>query len=200
MPIPSALAYALTFGVYGKYILIALAMPIGGPLLIFASGFLLRLHLVELVPIFIAIAGGELAMDIVWYYVGYSFTEDVIERYGKYVGITPDLFAKVQRLFARYRTMVLFVSKLIMGLGMGIALLIVAGSTRMHFGKYMFYNALGEVVWVSMVLFLGYFYAGLYVSVAGGLRWILVAATILVVGALMFGVSRYLRARALGRF
>lgn len=200
MPVPAALAYALTFGVYGKYVLICIAMPIGGPFLIFASGFLLHLHLLDIVPLFIAIAFGELAMDTVWYYVGRSFTDTAVARYGSYVGLTPDLFSKVKALFVRYDATVLFVSKILMGLGMGIVLLVIAGASRMSFWKYLLYNTLGEIVWVSMMLYIGYFYAGLYDAVASSLRIVFLGGTAIVLIAVVYGGSRYLRAKALERF
>lgn len=197
MPIPSVLAYALTFGVYGKYLLIAAGMLIGGPFLIFASGVLLRLQLLELAPLFAAIVLGELSMDAVWYYVGHFYVDAAIERYGKYIGLTPESFGKIKALFARYGATILFVSKLFMGLGIAIAVLVTAGATRIGLWKYLLYNALGEVLWVSAMLYIGYFYAGLYENVAHGFKLVFLIGTVTAIFALGFGISRYLRKKTL---
>ena len=196
-PIPPFLAYALTFGVYGKYALIAVGMLIGGPFLIFLSGILLRLGFVELVPLFIAIAIGELTMDTIWYVIGYSYTDRFIERFGKYVNFTSSSYENIKSLFARYHASILFGSKVLMGLGMAIPILITAGATKIKFWKYLLWNALGEMVWVSMMLYIGYAYASLYARVALGLRIQFIIGTVILVALIGYGIVAHARGRFL---
>lgn len=197
MPIPAILSYAISFTVSAKYFIIFLSTTFGGPLLTLASGFLLHEGVFDLIPIFLVLSLGELTWDACWYAVGYFYADRFIERFGRFFGFTPEMFGKAKEIFARYHGLTLFMNKLLMGLGMGIAVLVTGGATKISFFRYMLYNALGEVVFVSVMLYIGYAYAGLYGSLASGLKIMVLGGTILAVLILMFGVSRYLRSRVL---
>ena len=199
MPIPAILSYAVTFTASAKYFIILLATTFGGPPLSLASGFLIHQGIFDPVPIFLTLSLGELTWDACWYVVGYSYADRFIARFGKFFGFTPEMFEEVKEIFARYHGPTLFMNKLLMGLGIGIAVLITGGATKISFLRYMLYNALGEVIIVSVMLSVGYFYAGLYGSVANSLKIVFLCGTVLAVITLMFGVSRYLRSRTLKR-
>jgi membrane protein DedA with SNARE-associated domain len=199
MPVPAILAYAITFTVSAKYIIIFLATTFGGPLLMLASGFLLHEGIFDLIPIFLVLSLGELTWDAGWYLVGYSYADRFIERFGRFFGFTPGMFQSAKEIFARYHGLTLFMNKLLMGLGMGIAVLVTGGATKISFLRYMLYNALGEVIWVSTMLYIGYFYAGLYGNVANSLKLLFLVGTIVAILALALGTSRYLRRKALKR-
>lgn len=187
------LSYSVTLAVYLKYPLIFLGTTIGGPFLILASGFFIHEGLLDIVPLFLAISLGELVLDIMWYYLGHFYVEKLIGRFGHTISLTPELFAKIKALFVKYDVMILFVSKLLMGLGMGIAILITAGASKIHFWKYMLWNAIGEVIWVSVMLYIGYFYAGLYTGVAESEKILFLVSTVVIVGALGFGASKFVK-------
>lgn len=200
MPVPSLLAHAVTLAVYLKYPLIFLGTSVGGPFLILASGFLLRAKLLDLVPLFISLSFGELTLDMLWYFLGYRYADRVIGRFGKYFAFTPDLFEKIKTMFDRHHAITLFLNKIFMGFGMGIAILITAGATKMRFSTYMSWNVLGEIVWVSIMLYIGYFYAGLYAAVSSGLRIAFLAGTVVLMTVVIFGLSRHIRETTLKRF
>lgn len=197
MPLPSLLAYALTLAVYLKYPLIAVAMVVGGPALIIACGFLLRLGALDLIPLFLALGLGELTMDVLWYYVGYYYADRVVGRHGSYFGFSSEMFEKLKTLFERYHTGILFAAKVMMGFGIMIAILVTAGATRIPLRKYILVNAVGEVVWLSVMLFLGYFFGSLYTQVADNLRIAFVVGVAIVIAGLMYAGARYARQKAL---
>ena len=188
MPVPTILAYAITFTVYWKYLIIFFATTFGGPFLMLAAGFLIRQNVFDVIPIFLVLALGELTWDACWYVVGYRYADRFIARWGRVFSFSTDTFKKVKTLFARYHGITLFLNKLFMGLGMGIAVLVTGGATKIPFLRYMLWNALGEIVWVSLMLYIGYEYAALYAHVAFSLRIEFIIGTVLVVILLGYGL------------
>lgn len=195
MPIPTILAYAITFTVYWKYLIIFLATTFGGPILMLAAGFLVHEGVFDPVPIFLTLACGELTWDAGWYVVGHRYADRFIARSGRFFNFSTDTFERVKALFARYHGITLFMNKIFMGLGLGIAVLVTGGATKISFWKYMMWNALGEAVWVTMMLYIGYAYAGLYTRVAFGLRIQFLIGTLIVVALIGYGLVTYARAR-----
>ena len=162
-----------------------------------ASGFLLHEGAFELIPLFLALAFGELTWDVGWYFVGYFYADRFIARSGRYFSVTPVVFDRIKSLFAKYHAVTLLGNKLLMGLGLGIAVLITGGATKVSFWKYMFVNAVGEVIWVSAMLYIGYSYADLLVKVTESLKITFLVGTILVAVLLGFGISKYARRKVL---
>jgi membrane protein DedA with SNARE-associated domain len=189
------LLYALSVAVYLKYPLIFLGTSIGGPALILTSGVLVHEGVLDIVPLFLAVCLGELTLDVVWYWLGRTKADAVINNAGKYVNITPEVYEKVKKLFFKYDALVLFVSKIAMGFGFIIAILIVAGASKIPFWKYMFWNALGEVIWVSVVLAIGYYFGELTSSLSVGFKYFATAGFVVFVVAILFGVGGALRKR-----
>lgn len=192
---PDILSFALSTAVYLKYPLIFLGTSIGGPALILTSGVLIRNGVLDLLPLFLAVCLGELTLDVIWYWLGRTKADSIIQRNGKYVNITPEVYEKVKKLFYTYDAVVLFISKIAMGFGFIIAILIVAGASKIPFWKYMFWNALGEVIWVSVMLAIGYYFGDATASLSVGLKYYATAGFVAVMLALLFGVGSALKKR-----
>jgi membrane protein DedA with SNARE-associated domain len=65
----------LSFLASYKYVLLFLGIAIEGPILMVASGFLILSGFFNPFYAFFTIMAGDLAGDIIWYYVGYFFAE-----------------------------------------------------------------------------------------------------------------------------
>lgn len=181
-----------------RYALLILGTIIEGPVVMVASGFLLRLGLFSLVPMFIALAIGDLIADTVWYLIGMRFLRPFLKRRGHFLGVTLETVNRVEGLFKRYHTRILFISKVTMGFGMALGTLMVAGASRVPFKRYLVINALGEIVFVSTMLVLGYVFGHAYTVVANGIRWLFLAGAIATGLVVVFGVSRYARHKLIG--
>ena len=129
----------LGFASYFRYPLIALGTFVEGPILMIASGFFYRTGFFEIVPLFIAILIGDLIGDVFWYMVGRYFAEPVLSKHGKFVGVTPDRFEKIKELFTKYHEKILIFSKLTIGLGFALGVLVVAGATKVSFKRFQKY-------------------------------------------------------------
>ncbi|MES2059705.1 MAG: DedA family protein [Patescibacteria group bacterium] len=189
------LTYAGTFTETFKYLLLLVGVIIEGPILMIACGFFLRLGALDIVPLFTVLFLGDLLADIAWYYVGVYFGQKMFEKHGKFVGITPERFEKVKDLFAHYHDRILLISKATIGFGMALAVLIVAGTTRVPFKRFILLNAIGEIVLVSALLSLGYVFGELYHNIAAGFRDFFAVAAVIMAGAALYGFSNYMKHR-----
>lgn len=192
------LAHILTAANQFKYPLLFIGTVIEGPILMLACGFLLRLGVFSPLPMFIALASGDIVADVGWYYVGQYFFEPFMRRYGHFLSVTPKIVEQAKKLFHQYHTRVLVISKLTMGFGMAVAVLMVAGASRIPFRRYLAINVLGEIVFVSIMLTLGYVFGSAYAVIAGGLRWLFVAGALVVGLAVTIGISRYAHRKLIG--
>ncbi len=195
--IPSFLIYSLQVVVYLKYTLVFLGAIIEGPILMIASGFLLHQGFFTIVPLFFALVLGDLVGDVVWYYIGYYFSHTFIRKFGKFFSLTEERFEKVKIFFYKHHSKILFFSKFVMGFGLAIYILMVAGATKVNFLKYMILNAIGEFFFVAMLLYIGYSFGGLYHYFSNGFKIGFIVIIFLLLLLIISNVQKYLRDKTL---
>ena len=194
------ITYSLGLVSYFKYPLLMIGTVIEGPILMIACGFLLHEGVFSLVPLFLALFIGDLVGDIIWYYIGYYFAEKAFNKHGKFWGVSPELFESTKKLFHKYHTKILLVSKLVMGLGLALAVLIVAGATRVSFKKYIFLNFIGEIFLVSWLLLVGYYLAEIYSKyIADVFKIGFVVGIFIIISMFLYFISRFIKREALSK-
>jgi membrane protein DedA with SNARE-associated domain len=174
-----------------RYLGIFVGTIFEGPVVMAAVGFLMRLGYFEFFLAYVLMILGDLTGDIGWYYVGRYGTKKVIEKFGKYFGITESVFQKVQDLYDRKHSKIIFLSKLTMGFGMAVPIIITAGMTKMPIRKFIWLNFLGGFIWTAFVMALGYFFGNMYLLVSEGLRVIFVVMVVIFFLAASYGFSRF---------
>ena len=110
-------------------------------------------------------------------------------RWGRYVFITLERLARAEAFFERHGGKAVFLARFFSGLRVFGAL--VAGMSRMRWGTFLFYNALGGAVWATAVVLVGYFLGS---SIGLVERW-LGRATLVLVAVLAVVVAFYLAYR-----
>lgn len=176
-----------------RYIALFLGTIIEGPIIMIASGFLIHTGFFDLLPAFISIIFGDLAGDVIWYGVGYYIAAPILNRKGKFLSITPELYEKTKELFHKYHTKILIISKLTIGFGMALAILIAAGATKVSFKRYMYLNTVGEVFFVGYMLTIGYFFGKLYVAVPPSLKRVFIGFWAIIIVLLINLFSKYMK-------
>ena len=197
MPLPILVSSSLAFASQFKYLLLFIGTIVEGPILMVASGFFLHTGVFSLVPLFLTFVAGDLVGDVGWYCVGRYFAEPILRRHGRFLNVTPERFERMKILFNRHHEKILLISKITLGFGMALVTLIVAGATRVPFRVYMFLNLLGELILVAVLLFIGYFFGGLYGYIAEGFRLAFITGALALVVAILYGFSKYLRNKTL---
>lgn len=125
----------------GETILIAAA--------VYAGAGQLNIFLVALIAVFAAILG-----DNVGFGIGHFGGRPLALRGGKYVGLNDERLGKAESWFDRHGGKVVVIARFVEGLRQANG--IVAGITRMHWLKFLSFNALGAVLWVAVWCVVGY--------------------------------------------
>lgn len=193
MNVPVLLAWLSGY----KYIVFFLLSLVQGPVVMPVAGFLLRLGEVHFWPIYITLMLADLTGDTIWYLVGYHYARPFAKKYGRFFGITERLLNKNEQLFTKHHSKILFFSKISMGLGFALVVLITAGMMRVPFKKYLILNALGQLIWTAALLAVGYFFGNLYVVINKGLKDVALGAFICLVLVAVFGFGSYVRQRTM---
>ncbi len=178
-----------------KYFLLFALAVIEGPFTMTISGFLLRLGYIGFVPTYAVLVTGDLLGDTMWYTLGYYWARPFINRFGKYFGITDSLIKKTENLFGSHQSKIIFFSKITMGFGFALLVLMTAGMIRIKLKKFIAMNALGELIWLSTLLSVGYFFGTMYITVNQDIRIISLVAGGVFFALCLFQFARYIRGR-----
>jgi membrane protein DedA with SNARE-associated domain len=114
--------------------------------------------------------------DNVGYLIGRKGGRKVVDRWGRYVFVTPERFDRAEAWFVKHGGVVVCFARYVEGLRQLNG--VIAGTVEMPWKKFLFFNALGAALWVSTWTSLGYpagnnvetiaHYFTLFVSIAGG--------------------------------
>ena len=177
---------------FSKYALVFIGCIVEGPIVMLTSGFLYRLGQFEIVPLYFSLIGGDFVADLGWYAVGRFGARKLINRFGKFLNITPEIIAKIEKRFKVYQDKILFISKITMGFGFALATLIVAGMLHVPFKRYAMLNFLGGFIWTAFLLIVGYFFGNVYSSLPPSAKVVFVLIAIVVVVYGLWAINRYL--------
>ena len=197
LSLPFIFSRILELAIRFKYPLIFWGAVVEGPILTVASGFLMHQGIFNLLLLYFTLAAGDLVGDVGWYYIGYFFAGPIIKKRGRFLGVTPELFEKVKLIFHKRHSSILFVSKITMGFGMALGTLMAAGAVRIPLRTYVFYNALGELVYVGILMLLGYYFGYLYNQIAVSFRLLSLFAILVIAGIAVYGFSHYIKTNVL---
>lgn len=128
--------------------------------------------------------------DNVGFAIGEYGGHPLLERYGKYVFLTPKRLAGAERFFNRYGGRVVAVARFIDGLREING--IVAGLSEMKWSTFITYNALGAALWVGAWSSVGYF-GGSHIETF--LRYGLYPTVLTIAGVIGFVVIKLIKRR-----
>src|SRR2546427_541683 len=100
---------------------------------------------------------GRILGDNISFYIGRRLGRPFIEQYGRYLLITQKRLAYVERFFHKHGDKTIFVQRWITGVRVIGAL--VAGTSKMPWGRFLVFNCLGAVTWVTAISLLAFFFA-----------------------------------------
>lgn len=190
MPLNSPLVlWLLTY----RYVIAYPLAIVEGPIVMTVSGFLVRLGFFDFWPIYLIMVAGDLTGDVIWYFVGRHGGRPLIEKYGKYVSVTPENVERAEKFFNKHQGKILFISKLTTGFGFAIATLVAAGAARVSFKKYFVINFFGEFIWAGFLFAIGYFLGHIYTLVNKGLHWMFLVAAVVAILVALYGFTRFVR-------
>lgn len=175
-----------------RYILLFLGSIVEGPVLMLTSGFFLRLGQLELLPAYFTLMAGDFTADMLWYAVGRHGARKLIDKFGHFLNITPEIIGKIEKRFHTYHARILFISKITMGFGFALATLLVAGMLRVPVKKYALLNLAGGFIWTALLMLLGYFFGNIYTLVSKPFRVVFIVLLIILIFTALWAINRYL--------
>ena len=141
---------------------------------------------------------GALLGDNIGFGIGHFGGRPLIERYGRYVFLTPERVAKATGFFDRHGGWIIIVARFIEGLRQANG--IIAGISGIRWTKFLVFNAIGAALWVAVWTSVGYF-SGSHINTIynDATRYdadIALGLGVLLVAFIAFRVVRARRARA----
>jgi membrane-associated protein len=128
----------------------------GETVLLFASFLAYQQHELKLSLI---IAVGTLACtvgDNIGYLIGFRGGRPLLRRYQKFFRVSDEKLAQAEATFDRWGPATVFVARFVAGLRVFNGPL--AGVLRMHWRRFVLFNFLGALTWVTVISCVGYFF------------------------------------------
>jgi membrane protein DedA with SNARE-associated domain len=145
-------------GYPGIFILMAMessVIPIPSELVMPPAGYLAQQGLMNEIIAILCGTAGSLAGAYLNYVAAHYLGRPLLLKYGKYVWITEEKFAKVERFFGDHGEVSIFVGRLLPVVRHLISL--PAGLSGMNRLKFAVYTAAGAAIWVTVLTYIGYF-------------------------------------------
>jgi membrane protein DedA with SNARE-associated domain len=157
---------------------------------VYAGTGRLSVVLVALIGFLAAVLG-----DNIGFAVGRLGGRPLIERYGGYLLITPARLVVATGFFERHGAKVVVGARFIEGLRQANGIL--AGIARMHWARFLIYNATGAALWVAVWTSIGYVSGSHIAAVYGAVtRYEAYLAIVIAVVLVLWLIRRLSRAKA----
>lgn len=107
-----------------------------------------------LLAVFCGVLGSVLGA-LINYGLCFFWGRSFVLKFGKFVGINEEKFAKFEAFFNKHGEISTFTCRLLPGIRQYISM--PAGLSRMNLARFVIFTALGSFLWVSILVALGYF-------------------------------------------
>lgn len=142
---------------YGGIVLLmaieSACIPLPSEIIMPFSGYLVSQGQMTLWGVALAGALGCVLGSVPAYYLGQFGGRPLIERYGKYVLISPRDLDMADRAFMRYGEIIVFIGRLLPVVRTFIAF--PAGVARMAMGRFIAYTFVGSLIWCWVLAYVG---------------------------------------------
>jgi membrane protein DedA with SNARE-associated domain len=98
---------------------------------------------------------GALLGDNIGFAIGHFGGRRLVERYGRFIFLTPARLDKATDFFERHGGKIIIVARFVEGLRQANG--IIAGTSGMRWSRFLVFNAIGAALWVAVWTSVGYF-------------------------------------------
>lgn len=145
------------FGYVGLYVGMlgqAIGVPLPSELMLSFAGYLASTHVLEIAPVIVTGAAGDLTGAIVAYCIGYYGGRPLLVRFGRSLLIRERELERADRWFAQYGRRAVLILKLLPGVRAFGSY--PAGVTRMAIAPFIVYTFIGSAIWSTLFAEFGY--------------------------------------------
>jgi membrane protein DedA with SNARE-associated domain len=184
--------------VFGLVLLEDFGIPVPGETVlilgaVYAGAGRLNIVLVALLGFLGAVIG-----DNIGFAIGHFGGRRLVERYGRYIFLTRERLDKATSFFERHGGKIIVIARFVEGLRQANG--IIAGTTGMHWARFLAFNALGAALWVAVWTSVGYFSGShintIYDTATRYSTYFAIGVGVLLVALIARRVLRVRRARA----
>ena len=172
--IPDYISQAVETNTYIAYLTICLAMflenvipPIPSEIIMPLGGFFVYQQKLNFFVLVFWGLIGTIAGSLPWYYLGRIVNEkrisSILDKRGKYFGITSEDLAKSKRWFDRYGISLVFWGRLVPGIRTLIS--VPAGIELMPLKRFLIWTTLGSLIWIVLLTYAGYIFGENYSNI-----------------------------------
>lgn len=133
--------------------------------------------------------------DNIGYLIGRTGGRRLVERFGRYVFLTPERIDRAEAFFTRHGGKVILAARFIEGMRQANG--IIAGMAHLAWHRFLLYNALGAALWVGAWVSLGYLagqnISSLYPAIQKSELGLLIATVVIVAAIIVRRVHRIRR-------
>ncbi len=147
-----------TLGYPGIFLLMAMessVIPVPSELVMPPAGYLAQQGQMNIFVVILCGTVGSLVGAYANYFAAHYLGRPLLLKYGKYVWITEEKFAKVETFFKEHGEVSTFIGRLLPVVRHLISL--PAGLAGMNHWKFSLYTLLGAGIWVTVLTYIGYF-------------------------------------------
>ncbi|MEU6386217.1 DedA family protein [Streptomyces bauhiniae] len=203
-PLPGPLApLAPLLGHYGYWAVGAVVfledfgVPAPGETILLAAGVYAGAGELNIVAVAAIAFTAAVVGDNVGYLIGRTGGRAFVERWGRYILLTPKRFEAAEAFFRRHGGKIVTVARFVEGLRQANG--IIAGTTGMPWPRFLAFNALGAALWVglwsSLAYLAGSHITAVYDEILRYQRYVLIAVGLLVAALVVRHLVRRGRAR-----
>jgi membrane protein DedA with SNARE-associated domain len=163
---------------------------------VYAGAGRLNILLVALLGVCGAVLG-----DNIGFAIGHFGGRPLLERYGRFIFLTPERIERATGFFDRHGGWIIIVARFIEGLRQADG--IIAGTSGIHWAKFLVFNVIGAALWVAVWTTVGYFAGGhidtIYRDITRYSAYLAIALGALLLAYIAQRVLRVRRARVQSR-
>jgi membrane protein DedA with SNARE-associated domain len=171
-------------------------LPLPGETTLIAASYLATNGRLSLPLVIGSAALGAIIGDSLGYVIGRKGGRRLLERRGRWLGVTPEKLAKADRYFARHGAKTVFFGRFVALLRILAGPL--AGASKMPYRRFLAANVAGAITWAATMGTLAYIFGkpvAAFLSSIGA--WALVAAATFLLARFAFGRWQRVRERQL---
>jgi membrane protein DedA with SNARE-associated domain len=189
------------YGLWAIFFLVLVedfGIPVPGETVIIAASIYAGSGRLNVVAVGVVAFVAAVLGDNIGYGIGRFGGRRLVDRWGKYVFLTPERVDKAEDFFDRQGAKIITIARFIEGLRQANG--IIAGISKMHWLRFIAYNALGAGLWVGTWVSIGYF-AGQHINTIYGVitrysLYVAIAAVVVIVALIARHVIRQRRRSA----
>jgi membrane protein DedA with SNARE-associated domain len=164
---------------YWTYLALAVLVAIEGPVATLLGAAAASAGLMRPWLVFIAAAAGNLTADSLWYTIGYAGKLEWALRFGRRLGLQPEILERLEQGMHKHAARILFMAKLTVSFM--IPSLIAAGLVKVPWRRWFPALFTGEMIWTGSLVLVGYYATEATKRVEQGVEYIILVLSLVFV-------------------